>query len=404
MSLGKHDATPNMKRITQYILTELMKVFVLTLVGMTATMIIVGIAQEAIKQGLGPIAIIRLIPYVLPNALLFAVPGTILFAACTVYGRMSADNEIVALKSVGIPPWQVVAPVIFLSVILSAVTIVLNDLAVSWGRRGMNRVIITSVEEITYGMLRSQRTYATSRFSINVKDVVDRKLINPNLMIYGNEGAPITLVAQEAELRSDLDNDMLIVELFDGEIDFHGEAVYQFDHHVHEIPLKEASRKTSDTVKPSNYALRQIPGAIETQRERIKSIQQSLAAEASFQMVSGQFDDLTSGEWDSNKNILEWETEQLSRLQTEPWRRWANGFSCLCFVMVGAPLAIWRRQADMWTTFGVCFMPILLVYYPLLAVGVGQAKSGAWPPYGVWLGNLILVGIGAWLLEKVRRH
>jgi len=95
---------------------------------------------------------------------------------------------------------------------------------------------------------------------------------------------------------------------------------------------------------------------------------------------------------------------RLHRLQTEPWRRWANGFSCFFFVLVGAPLAIRMRNADLWTSFAVCFLPILIVYYPLMAYGVDRAKCGELPPYAVWLGNVILAAAGLWLLRKIVRY
>jgi lipopolysaccharide export system permease protein len=94
----------------------------------------------------------------------------------------------------------------------------------------------------------------------------------------------------------------------------------------------------------------------------------------------------------------------LQRLYTEPWRRWANGFSCLCFVLIGAPMAIRLRHAEFLASFFACFLPILLVYYPLLAVSVGQAKDGSVPPPAVWIGNLVLAGWGVWLLRRVVRY
>ena len=54
--------------------------------------------------------------------------------------------------------------------------------------------------------------------------------------------------------------------------------------------------------------------------------------------------------------------------------------------------------------FGLCFLPTLVVYYPLFIVGLEQAKDGLVPPYGVWLGNLILAGIGILLIARVRRY
>ena len=84
-----------MRLITRYVLREIGLVFLVTLVSLTALMILIGAVQQAVAQGLGLAQIVQLFPYLLPNALLFAVPGTILFAVSSVYGRMSSANEIV---------------------------------------------------------------------------------------------------------------------------------------------------------------------------------------------------------------------------------------------------------------------------------------------------------------------
>jgi lipopolysaccharide export system permease protein len=94
----------------------------------------------------------------------------------------------------------------------------------------------------------------------------------------------------------------------------------------------------------------------------------------------------------------------LHRLHTEPHRRWANGFSCLCFALVGAPWAIRRRHGDFLASFFVVFFPILLVYYPLLLYGIGQAKHGLWPPECVWLGNVMFAIGSVWLFRHVLRY
>ena len=82
----------------------------------------------------------------------------------------------------------------------------------------------------------------------------------------------------------------------------------------------------------------------------------------------------------------------------------ANGFSCLCFVLIGAPMAIRLRHAEFLASFFACFLPILLVYYPLLMGAVGQAKDGAVPPPTVWLGNIVLALWGLWLMRRVIRY
>ncbi len=70
---------------------------------------------------------------------------------------------------------------------------------------------------------------------------------------------------------------------------------------------------------------------------------------------------------------------------------------------MGLPLAIYMRNADYSMTFGVCFLPILLVYFPLFGLGLDQAKSGEWPAYSVWIGNLVLFAIGSYMIRVVYR-
>jgi lipopolysaccharide export system permease protein len=394
-----------MRRITRYVLFDLLIVFGVTLTGMTLLMMLVGVAQEAIRQGLGPVPILRLLPYVVPNALRFAVPGTILFAACTVYGRMAAANEVVAVKSLGISPMTLIWPALILAFVLSLTTVWLNDIAVSWGRTGIQRVIIQSVEQIAYGMLRTQRSYSNRRFSINVKRVDGKTLVLPTIIFQASgDSPPITLTAQEAELRFNPETNLLLFSMKNGSMDVGGQASLVFtDTFQHEVPLSDSSRDDM-AGGPSDCPLWRIPREIASQRQEIERLEQSLAASAAYEMLTGDFDALAGQSWDARHAELKQARERLFRLQTEPWRRWANGFSCLCFVLVGVPLAIRLRNADIWTSFALCFLPILVIYYPLLAFGVDRAKSGDLPPYAVWLGNVILVIVGYWMLRKVMRY
>src|SRR5690606_13687447 len=136
------------------VLMAFLKVFLVSITGMTLFMLLVGLVREAYMEGLGLKQIVLLIPYVLPQALLFAVPATTLFAGCSVYGRLASGNEVVAVKASGISPMQLFWPVLVLAFLLSLLTVWLNDVAVSWGRQGMARVVIESVEEIAYSRLR----------------------------------------------------------------------------------------------------------------------------------------------------------------------------------------------------------------------------------------------------------
>ncbi|MDD4268587.1 MAG: LptF/LptG family permease [Pirellulales bacterium] len=396
-----------MRILTRYVLLELVKVFVLAMFALTPMMLIVGLFQEAMRYSLPPAEILRLVPYTIPFALSVAIPVTLLLATTGIYARMSGSNEIIALKAQGISPWAVIWPSVVVAFVLSLGTVWLTDLAVSWGRNGAQRVIIEAVEEIAYGVLRTRRSYSSSAFSVNVKRVEGQRLIRPTLSIRRRDGSPtITITAAEAKLSCDKEEGVLKVVLWDGYVDMEGEGAFRFPNDVweQEIPLTTASRVEDRSHVPSNIALGAIRRETAGQIERIDTYRRELAVRAAFEILSGDFDQLTGREWQTRQRLMEDHVGRLHRLHTEPHRRWSAGFSCFCFLWVGAPMAIRLRNRDFLTSFFLCFTPILVVYYPIMMYGIDGAKSGTIPPYTVWAGNLILLVWGFYLLRKVLRY
>src|SRR6266481_5939892 len=96
------------------ILWELTKVFVMSLIGITGILLMAGIVAEASQQGLAPGQILAAIPLLIPSTLPYTIPATTLFAASVVYGRLAADNEILAIKAAGINAFTVVWAGVFL--------------------------------------------------------------------------------------------------------------------------------------------------------------------------------------------------------------------------------------------------------------------------------------------------
>jgi lipopolysaccharide export system permease protein len=391
-----------MRLLTRYVLGEILQVFLVTLIALTTFMILVFAVQVAIARGLGAVQIVQALPYLLPNALMFAVPGTMLFAVSSVYGRMSAANEVVALKSLGLSPMVVLWPALAMSVLLSFTTVWLNDLAMSWGFHGLERVVIDSAEEIIYSVLRTHKSFKSSAFEVTVRDVVEHQLIDPIFRLPAENGETIDITARSAEIRSVPGSGKLTLILYHAVVDapgFYGEVPN--DVLEREVDINPKGGKD---VSPAHLALREIPEAAVREREKIERMQERMVAQAGLQMLTGDFEQLSSKGFGVEAKELRFEKFQLYRMLTEPPRRWANGFSCLCFTLVGAAMAIRMRNSDVLTSFALCFFPILLVYYPLLMFGLDRAKAGEITPYAVWLANLILVAWGLWLLRRVIRY
>lgn len=393
-----------MSRVTRYVAFELLKTFFLTLAAMTTLMVLIFLIQEGWREKLSPVAILKLVPFIVPTALCFAIPGTILFATCVVYGRMAAKNEIVAIKALGISPSRVIVPGVVIAFLLSLCTVYLNDVAVSWGRRGIYQVILHSSAQTIYGMLNAQGSFVKGKMHIVVDDVDGKDLINPYIVRRENDHATsLQIRAERARISVDPVESSLVFQIENGHADF-GDHSLQIDREDIALPLGDVTKKTNSSMSPSNLPLRKMTAELGQQIKTVDENQKLLAIRAASQMSGGNLVGLSHPEWSSDLYELERQVYRKHRLKTEPWRRWANGFSCLCFVIVGAPLAIRLRKFDFWTNFAVVFIPILLVYYPLLMFGVSQAKSGGLPPWIVWLGNAVMLAAGLWLVGKVEKN
>ncbi len=309
-----------------------------------------------------------------------------------------------AAEALGISPMAVVWPTLILATFVSFIAVVINDVAVSWGMMGVRQVFLTSIEEVTYSQLSLRHTYSLGKANITVRSVDGHRLISPTLILQASGNRPAwTISAREAEIKLVPNEGKLIVCFYDfelqGEVNYSDPGKFQY-----EISVEDITGSAQKNRSPSNYALSEIGPAIVDQEQAVARIEQANVAQAAFGMLTGDFDSLSSVSWKANEREIENAKTRLYRLYTEPWRRWANGFSCLCFVLVGVPVAVWMRYSDFIASFFICFLPILIAYYPLLAVSVDQAKDGAFPPQTVWIGNIVLALAGIWLLRRVNRH
>ena len=253
-------------------------------------------------------------------------------------------------------------------------------------------------------MLEARRSYSNNQFSITVMAVRGKTLIEPTITLRsGADGEPLVIKASEAELGFLPETGELDIKMYNGRVMLGDKLSYRAPDVSHErIPLGVGVN--DEDRSPSHLPLRQIPAESARQRDLLRRFEQQMASDAGFELARGRVASFATPTWQRRFRQRKSTEERLYKLHTAPWRRWANGFSCFFFAMVGIPLAIRLRNVDFWTSFGLCFLPILMIYYPLLAFSVDRAKAGDLPPYVVWLGNVVLCGIGLLLMRRVIRY
>lgn len=389
-----------MNAITRSITIDLLRVFLVTLTGLTSVIMMVFVVQDMLRESLTPLTALQLIPYAIPGALIFAIPGTMLFAVCTVYGRMAADNEITAIKSLGISPWLVMRPAIVVAMFMSFVTVYLSDVAVPWGRTGMYQIVLHSVHHTIYGALRAKRSYNKGPISIRVDDVADETLIHPVIEMHGHT----SLIAESARLDCDSVGNQLLLLASNGRISAKGEVSWDFIEFDESIQLDELVKKSDVSSSPSNIPISGLKSAIEEQEKSNHQLESELAAKIALAALGGRMGPGVRSQWQQKQADLEYGRVRVKKLELEGARRWAGGFSCLCFAFVGAAVAIRYRFADFWSIFIFCFIPMLVIYYPILAYTSDQVKAGSFPAFSVWASNIVVFVIGLGILRSILKH
>ena len=266
-----------------------------------------------------------------------------------------------------------------------------------------------SIEEIAYSRLQKKSVVSTAKCSrSSSRESKNRNgrqiLVKPTITLKNQPGQhKITITAAEAEFRTNWKAGTLEIICRNGEVDvddghfkaFVGEQLYSVP-----LPTPAWDHRHRDWA-----ASRDIPGLIAGIQAEIAPLQKNLRSLESLRKAS-QALGLPASPDDAAQIAAQIADRQrlIYRLRTEPYRRWSNGFTCLCFALIGMPVAMLWRHADGLTNFFVCFLPILAVYYPLLMIGEDLSTSGTLPPISFWMGNVLLAVPAVALLRWIVRH
>jgi len=389
------------------ILWELFKVFFLALVALTGLVLLAGIVAEASQRGLGPAQLMAAIPLIIPSTLPYTIPATTLFATCLVYGRLSADNEILAIKAAGINLLRVIWPAVLLGMLTSVTTFILYYHVIPVSQYTMRAQFLKDVEELLYTMLKQDRCVNHPRlnYAIWVRQVEGKRLLDAIFKRRDIKGTyDLVAVAREAELRVDARNKKLLVHMRHGECVTLKDGLHgYFEDRLWEVELQnetldEKALKAREMTWPQLFQRR-----VEMEQE-LKDLSAEHATASSMLLLTQPPDTLPQ----HVENLAQkryFKKRELLGLEVEAHMRTVIAAGCLCFVLVGCPVGIWFSKSDYLSAFVTCFLPIVFVYYPLMLCGINVARGGRFPiPLCMWPCNLLMAAISMFLLRRLLRH
>jgi lipopolysaccharide export system permease protein len=399
--------------IHRLIFIDLVKVFLLSLIALTGLFLLAGLIQEATQRGLSPAQIFMVIPLLIPNTLPYTIPATTLFATCVVYGRMAHDNEVLVLKAAGVNILHLLKPAIFLGLLTSSLTMYLYYDIIPRTQRLMRAKIAADAEDVLYSIIKREGCLRQPgmQYVIYVREVRGQRLFDVifKRRIPHKNGYDVVARTREARLHVDLPNNEINIDMgrcvVFGEKDSVGAEV---DDKVYSVPLPESVLGTKDKNRTSALTWEEL---LERRGEVLVDVAN---AEKNLQIVSTSQPSPTAtateiDQYQAKLKEAQYNVEHHLRVrrsvEAEIQTRPALAVGCLCFVLIGCPVGIWASRSDYLSTFVICFLPTVFIYYPILLAGTNMAKDGRVPAeIGIWAADGVLALASLFLIWKLMRR
>ncbi len=363
-----------MKILTKYILKEFIAPFSLGLFCFTFILLldlIFKLTKMFVQKGVNVWYLVELLIYFLPATLVLTIPMATLVGLLLTFGRLSADNEITAMKASGIGIHHLLPMILLTSLGISIFDFAFMDYALPRGNAAYLRLwsdirMKNPALVLEPGVVMNELEREGLKWIFDSKDEHTGRLKNVKIWDEYRDGKPRFIIANEAEL--DLPNDFL--KLYDGLIyEATGQKNPQ-DYQVINFREMKISLTFSGTLRggkqntqnPRSMSLADLNTYIQTTKQQLQT------------------------------EKADYVKYRLLRAQVEYHKKFAIPLACFVFGLIGVPLGIMVRRSGKMVGAGIG-LGLIIVYYVLLQIGETMGKRGiVQAPLAIWMPN-ILVGI-----------
>ncbi|MEI6176533.1 MAG: LptF/LptG family permease [Verrucomicrobiota bacterium] len=315
--------------------------------------------------------VLRFVISVLPISLMFTVPWGFLSAVLLVFGRLSSDHEVTAMRVAGVSLVRLAAPVFVIGALLS--------LASLW---------------------------------ININVVPQSKATSVRLLYEQAKRDPDSLLKPGvAQGNFNSDSDEILKILIEGKS---GEWVQGF--HFYQLPAKNGDRtyvhasKAALAVDEVNSQLRvKLEDAyFETHKEN-GTIEMAFAGKAEpllIDLKNPQHRKLRAGSMTNAEILNEIETNpdftptRKVVFRSEITRRYTFSMACFSFAFIAVPLGLTKRRKD--TSGGLILSLVIVTGYFLITMLADQFKTEPAITLMLWAPNVACILLGLFLFRRAR--
>ncbi len=348
--------------------------------------------------------LLKFVGYALTASLPFTVPWSLLTAVLLVFGRMSADNELLAIRMAGNSFLRICAPVLGFAALLSALCFWINLQIAPLAQSEIFRLPTMVATDNPKKLLSADRVIdQIDDFIIFIGSKKnDDELRDFQMIMMGPKKFPIGYISarrvkvsdnrEERGLDLDLQAGTLILrdEERDEQDAGHGPRVIQEIRapisigQVTQTATLRSLYEKLDRVKPGMMGTLELSQKLEEENALAR-------AEAAAGITKGKGDDLTA-------------KERASGYRTELNKRFSFSLACLVFVIIGAPLGVTAQRRETSVGFAISLVVgISYIAFLLLGDSILKDNPKAMPWLVVWLPNVVFLALGLWLFRRLQK-
>ncbi|MBC8234863.1 LptF/LptG family permease [bacterium] len=368
-----------MKILTRYVLKEFIAPFFLSLFCFTFILLLNDIfkwTKTFVQKGVNVWYLVELLIYALPSTLVVTIPMATLVGLLLLFGRLSAENEITAMKASGVGIHQLLPSILLVSMGLSIFNFLFMDYALPRGNVAYWR-LITDIRVrhpaliLTPGIA-DDLDQDGRKWMFESKDEKTGRLQNVKIWDEYRDGKPRLIEAKEGEL--EFSDSFSKLKLYNG------------------FTYEEATKENPQRYQVINFKEMQVNLDLSEQLQRGEYNSQNplnmSLAELSKYMKE------TRKQYSEEKEYLKY---RLLRAEVEYQKKFAIPFACFAFSLIGVPLGIVVRRSGKMVGAGIG-LGVIIVYYVLLQIGQTTGFRGVLPaPLAIWMPN-VLIGIAGVIL------
>jgi LPS export ABC transporter permease LptF len=357
----------------QLLITSIFAVIVLSVVLVLGN-VFKQLLNLLVNQNAPPSLIFSFIAYVLPFSLTFTIPWGFLTAVLLVFGRLSAENELTALRASGVSIPRTCFSVWVLGAVFTAICLWINLDVAPRAQSQMKNALFDIATNNPLAMFGSDRVIEDfPSQKIYVEEVNGKNLRNIHVYKVDSEGALVSVTfAREGTLSLE---DVPV----EGQA---GKMEKQIILRLSDARYEQRDEKHPDTLNRVRSGITVKEAAISVSLRELYERKQKAGGLGSMAM----------------EELLK--TDRAGA-NVELSKRFSNALATIAFALLAVPLAVTAQRKETSVGFAISLV-IGLTYYLLFFIAdMAQSRPKWHPEFLVWVPTVLFLAVGAYRFRRL---